>query len=89
MPSRHPESAGLAGGTPGAGREKFAFSIAEVTDALALEVLTGAGGGPARLDLLVAAVHLNLVRKLGNTCRYSATGGLTLSFAVRGWVTAK
>jgi hypothetical protein len=42
MPSCHPESPGLAGGTARAEREKFAFSIAEVTDALALEVLSGA-----------------------------------------------
>jgi hypothetical protein len=44
MPSRHPGLSGVAGGrlfqSSGriVGREKFAFSIAEVTDALALEV---------------------------------------------------
>ena len=48
MPSRHPESPGLAGGTARAEREKFAFSIAEVTDALALEVLTEAAAKRCR-----------------------------------------
>ena len=75
----------MAGGVPRAGREKFAFSIAEVTDALALEVMSAGAAKLGRMDgRCVAASHLILCRASGNACRYSATRGLTLIFAARG-----
>jgi len=66
MPSRHPESPGLAGGTARAEREKFAFSIAEVTDALALEVLSEHRGKLGCNDPVhpVAAMRLNPTRDM-------------------------
>ena len=67
MPSRHPRFFGVAGVRSLSGREKFASSIAELTDPLALEVL------PGELRNIVfsivcyncCAAHINNVRPVG------------------------